>query len=212
MKKVFFTLILVSTSMVMLAQNPISFGPKVGFNTTTLSTDYTDYLDKIKSGGQAGLFFSINMEKFYIQPEAYFSLKRGELDTRIGDPTDPTGSLDISQSVSLKTVDIPLLLGYRLIDLKIARLRLWGGPVASYVLNKDYTLTINGIDKSSTITKEDFKDATWSVQLGAGLDVLMLTLDVGYHFGLDNFMTISSLDDFNLKNNVFFCSLGWRIY
>jgi len=50
------------------------------------------------------------------------------------------------------------------------------------------------------------------VQFGAGLDLLMLTFDVGYDFGLDNFLTIRNLNDLSLKNNVFFCSLGWRIY
>jgi hypothetical protein len=98
------------------------------------------------------------------------------------------------------------------LDLKLARLRIWGGPVASYVLDKQYTLSIDGIDQSDRISGDDFKDATWSVQFGAGLDLLMLTLDVGYDLGLDNFMTIRSLDDLSLKNNVFFCSLGWRIY
>jgi hypothetical protein len=105
-----------------------------------------------------------------------------------------------------------LLIGFKLLDLKLAKLRIWGGPVASYVLDKEYTLSINGIDQSEKISADDFKDATWSVQLGAGLDLLMLTFDVGYDFGLDNFLTIRSLDDLSLRNNVFFCSIGWRIY
>jgi len=40
----------------------------------------------------------------------------------------------------------------------------------------------------------------------------MLTFDVGYDFGLDSFLTIRSLDDFNLRNNLFYCSIGWRIF
>lgn len=212
MKKTLFVLLLVAMPLTMSAQNVVSFGPKIGWNSTRLTTDYTDYLQDIKSGCQGGFFFSIYFKKFYVQPEAYLSIKRGELDTSIDDPLNPTESLQLSQSLTLKTADIPLLLGYKLLDLKLVRLRVWGGPVASYILDKDYTFTINGIDQSDQITKDDFRDATWSVQLGAGLDVLMLTLDVGYEFGLNNFMSIRSLDNFNLKNNLFYCSLGWRIY
>jgi hypothetical protein len=212
MKRVIILALVAGFAWSLPAQNMISFGPKVGWNSTTLSTDYTDYLNDMKSGFQGGLFFSINLDKIYIQPEAYLSIKRGTLNSSIDDPLTGSGTLNLSQSMTLRTVDLPLLVGYKLLDLKLVRLRLWGGPVASYVLNRDYTLTINGIDQSQVITKEDFKDATWSVQLGAGLDVLMLTFDVGYDFGVQDFMTIRSINDFSLKNNVFFCSLGWRIY
>jgi len=194
------------------AQNLISFGPKVGWNSTRLSKDYKDYLQDMKSGFQGGIFFSLNLDKFYVQPEGYFSLKRGTFESSIEDPFNPAGSLNVKQTVRLQTVDVPLLLGYRLLDLKLAKLRIWGGPVASYVLDKQYTLSIDGVDQSERISRDDFKDATWSVQFGAGLDLLMLTFDVGYDFGLDNFLTIRNLNDLSLKNNVFFCSLGWRIY
>ncbi len=194
------------------AQGPISFGPKVGWNSSTLSTDYQDYLNQMQNGVQGGLFFSIYMDKLYVQPEAYFSIKRGTLDTSIADLNDPTGSLDISQTVSISTVDIPLLLGFKLLDLKLARLRVWGGPVASYVLNKSYTLRLNGDEENERISSSDFKDAVWGFQVGAGLDILFLTFDIGYEFGLEDFMNIASMDDLGFKNNVFYVSMGWRIF
>ncbi|MBT3243912.1 MAG: PorT family protein [Bacteroidetes bacterium] len=212
MKKIVQIFVIALLPMGLFAQGPISFGPKIGWNTTQLSTDYHDYVNQLKNGFQGGLFFSIYMDKIYVQPEVYFSLKRGLLDTTIGDPSDPYGSLNVSQSISLTTIDIPMLLGYKLLDLKLARLRVWGGPVASYVINKSYELSLNGLDNSEMITKEDFKDATWGFQLGAGVDLLFLTFDVGYEFGLENFMRVSSLDDFSLKNNLFYCSIGWRLF
>jgi len=212
MKKLTFLLLFLLVTVYSFGQGPISFGPKVGWNTNRLTTDYHDYLNDLKAGAQGGVFFSIYLNKFYIQPEVYFSLKRGKLDTTIGDPLDPNALLDISQSFSLTTVDIPMLLGYKILDLKLARLRVWGGPVASYVLNKKYNLTIDGLDQSNRITKDDFKDATWGVKIGAGVDVLMFTFDVGYEFPLDDFLTISSLNDFNLRNNLFYCSIGWRLF
>ena len=211
-KRLAITLTLLSGAGFIMAQGPISFGPKIGFNATELTTDYNQYIRDMKSGGQAGLFFSIYLDKFYLQPELYLSLKRGSFDTEIGDPLNGGISVDVRQEFSLTTVDIPLLLGYKLLDLKLARLRIWGGPVASYLLNRDYVLTVDGIDQSERISLNDFRDATWGVQFGAGLDLLMLTLDVGYEFGLEDFARIGSFDDLNLRNNLFFCSLGWRLF
>ncbi len=214
MKKILQILVFILLPTGLLAQGPISFGPKIGWNVTQLSTDYQDYVNELKNGFQGGLFFSIYMDKLYVQPEVYFSLKRGLLDTTIEDPLASSGNstIAVSQAVNLTTVDIPMLLGYKLLDLKLARLRVWGGPVASYVLNKTYILNLDGIDSSEIITKEDFKDATWGFQVGAGLDVLFLTFDIGYEFGLEDFLSISSLDDINFRNNLFYCSLGWRLF
>lgn len=212
MKKILLALSLTFFSVTLFAQGVVSFGPKIGWNSDRLTTDYSQYVKDIKSGFQGGVFFSLYLKKFYIQPEAYFSIKRGALETSFGSPFDPNSTLNISQTVTLRSIDVPMLLGYKFLDLKLIRFRIWGGPVASYFLNKDYTLSINGTNETSRITRDDFKDATWSAQIGAGLDVLMLTLDVGYEFGLDSFMTIRSLDDINFRNNVFYCSLGWRLF
>ena len=194
------------------AQGPISFGPKIGWNSDRLSTDYTKYIKDFKSGFQGGVFLSIYLKKFYVQPEVYFSLKRGALQTSFSDPLNSNSTLNISQSINFQSIDVPLLVGYKFLDLKLIRFRIWGGPVVSYVLNKEYSLSINGTNQSEHITRDDFKDTTWSAQLGAGLDLLMLTIDIGYEFGMDDFLTIHSLDDFSLRNNLLFCSIGWRLF
>ena len=212
MKKFLVIISLLTMTLTLGAQNVISFGPKIGWNSSRLTTDYANYIHDIKSGCQGGFFFSIYLNKFYVQPEGYLSIKRGRLETSLSDPLNPAHSLMMSQTLSLKTIDLPLLVGYKLLDLKLVRLRVWGGPVASYIMDKDYTFTIDGVNHSDRITRQDFRDATWSVQLGAGLDVLMLTLDVGYEIGLNKLMSVESLDHFSLKNNVFYCSLGWRLF
>ena len=212
MKKIFSAILILSIPVFLWAQGPISFGPKIGWNSNKLTTDYTSYIEDMRDGVQGGLFFSIYMDKFYIQPEAYISLRRGQLDANIGDPLSSSNQVTFNQSVTLTTVDIPMLLGYKLIDLKLIRFRIWGGPVASYVLNKKYMLRINGENESSRISREDFKDATWAGQVGAGLDLLFLTFDVGYEFGLEDFLTIRSMNDFSFRNNMLYISLGWRLF
>jgi len=143
MKKIILAVILSILPLTIFAQGLISFGPKVGWNSNRLTTDYTQYINDGKSGLQGGLFFSLYINKFYIQPEAYFSIKRGALQTSY-DPLHP--SVNISQSVNLQSIDFPLLLGFKLFDLKLIRFRIWGGPVASFMLSKEYTLSMDGID------------------------------------------------------------------
>ncbi len=212
MKRIFVISLLFFIPLFIMAQGPISFGPKLGWNSNKLTTDYTRYIEDMRDGVQGGLFFSIYMDKLYIQPEAYIALRRGNLDAIIGDPLNPVETVSLNQSVTVTTVDIPMLIGYKLIDLKLIRFRIWGGPVVSYVLNKEYTLSINGVDESERIARDDFKDATWAGQLGVGMDLLFLTFDVGYEFALEDFLTIRSMDDFSLRKNMFYISLGWRLF
>ena len=212
MKRIIAISLVLLLPLLAMAQGPVSFGPKLGWNSNKLTTDYTRYIEDMRDGVQGGLFFSIYMDKFYIQPEAYLSLRRGNLDAYIGDPLEADKSISLNQSVTITTVDIPMLLGYKLIDLKLIRFRVWGGPVVSYVLDKKYTLSLDGVDETSRISTTDFKDATWAGQIGAGLDLLFLTFDIGYEFGLEDFLTIRSLDDFNLRQNMYYISLGWRLF
>lgn len=210
MKKIAWVLILSMLPLGLFAQGPISFGPKIGWNSARLTTDYKQYINDIKSGYQGGLFVSLYLKNLYLQPEAYFSVKRGALHSTV-DPFNPTTTFSMEQSVKLTSVDVPLILGYRLLDLKLIRLRLWGGPVASFLINKEFTLSVNGISQTDRITRDDFRDPIWSGQVGAGLDVLMLTFDVSYGFGLGNLGSAHSLSDLGLSNMVY-CSLGWRIF
>lgn len=212
MKKYIVICLLSFLPLLGMAQGPISFGPKIGWNSTKISTNYKDYLQEMNNGVQGGLFFSLYMNKLYIQPEAYFSLKRGRVGASVEDLTNQLTFSNLSQSFSITTVDVPLLLGYKLLDMKLVRLRIWGGPVASYVLNKTYTLELDGFDETDRISKNDFKDAVWGAQFGAGLDVLFLTFDIGYEFGLEEFLNISSMEDLGFTNNMFFVSMGWRIF
>ena len=53
---------------------------------------------------------------------------------------------------------------------------------------------------------DDLKNSTWSVQMGGGIDVFFVTLDVRYEMGVDNIYNGSS--DVEMKNNIFNVSLG----
>ena len=95
-------------------------------------------------------------------------------------------------------------------------MRLQAGPVASFVLNKSYEVSTDGV---SPDTEEDFEDSlndmNWAMQFGAGVDVLFLTIDLRYELGLSNLY--NQPDDGvvlheTVNNNLFFLSVGFRIF
>ena len=76
----------------------------------------------------------------------------------------------------------------------------------------------NKVDNWTEAIKEaDIEDMLWSLQVGAGVDVLMFTLDVRYNIGLNNVINDIELPDgtpvtFDSKASGFNVSLGWKIF
>ncbi len=181
---------------------------------STLSPDLSDYANAAKLGYQLGAFVRIG-GKLHLQPEVYFGLKTGEL-KYVSVPNNSTQSVNVKQDVNLNTIDIPILLGYRILKVPTLNVRLQAGPVASIVANKTFNVSFDGVDKpedQSPIEKSSLKDMNWGLQMGAGVDFLFLTVDVRYELGLSNIYDkpANSTSDLTLKNNVFILSVGWKI-
>jgi hypothetical protein len=203
MKKIIILLLAIGLTGSVSAQLPaFSIGPKIGFNTTKLSTDASTIKSELKSNFQFGLFVRVG-NKVYFQPEANYVTKGGLLkgENEAGDP--------ISQEVTLKTLTIPVLLGVKIIDLKAASIHLVAGPVASFALSKKLSVT-DPSDSWPVSSTDDFKTATWAIQAGAGIDVLIFTFDIRYEIGLNNIY--DGEQDFSVKNNLLNISLGLKLF
>ena len=178
------------------AQVPyFTFGPKAGASFSRFSADQEQIKEEIKSSLHFGAFVRIG-DKLYLQPELLFMNRKGDLSQ-----TAVAGS---TKSLHIKTLDIPVLLGGKLIDTDLFNVRVMAGPVASLALNKD----INSENWDNTITGKDIRAANWGVQTGAGVDLQMFTLDLRYEFGISDY---SKDEGLTLKNNMFTVSLGWKI-
>jgi len=136
----------------------------------------------------------------YVQPELIFVTKGGII-------KEP--GLNLETKVDLKTVQIPLIVGFKLLNLKVVNLRVHGGPAVSFVTNKE--VTINTETTSEALDGAHIKDAIWNFQLGLGVDVLMFTLDVRYEWGLNNIWEPLDGDSHDMRNNLWNISLGWMI-
>lgn len=176
----------------------ISFGPKIGYYTSDLSVDKSTIKSDLKSSFQFGAFLRLGT-KIYVQPEIIWATE-GAVFKDVG--------IGFEDDIELKTIQIPLLVGVKIFDLKVANLRIHGGPTASIVTNK--SITKFG-DLGSGFDEVDFEDLIWSFQIGAGIDVLMLTLDLRYNIGISK--VIGEVDGiaYDSKTNGFNVSLGWKI-
>lgn len=132
--------------------------------------------------------------KTYFQPEINFTTKGGVFSQDM---------LFNIREIELSTIEIPLLIGAKVLDLKAASVRIMLGPSMSFVVDKDIVMR----EGFEPIDLDKLDDAMWGIQGGIGLDVLMLTLDVRYEFGLNN---ISEIEGVEMKNSLFLVSLGWK--
>jgi len=184
MKKFILFFVICMVSMSLHAQLPLDFGLKFGYNSSKISTNL-NYSKNNVNHFLAGAFLRLNLSKIYVQPEAYFCTKGGDIGI---------GSFD------LKTIDVPVLLGYKIIDQKIVNLRIHTGPVFSFKLNGD-------ADEIPEINADNFKDKCLAWQFGAGVDVLFLTFDARWEKGLNSVVSGSG----DVKNNMFLVSIGIKL-
>ena len=95
-----------------------TIGPKVGLTMSKLTTNFDEVTEEMKTGFQFGAFARFG-KKVYVQPELIFVTKGGII-------KEP--GLNLETKVDLKTVQIPLIVGFKLINLKVVNLRVHGGP------------------------------------------------------------------------------------
>ena len=213
----------------------IAIGPKVGYQTAKLSYAKADIKADFSDHFTAGLFGCVNIGRFYVQPEVLYFKTSNIFDASVtGVESEnmfnlPTGA-NLNITLNSANLQVPVLFGFKVIDLGVVSLRAQAGPTANFVLNSqtlyDQTYTLNGEshDIENTTTDENFdpKSIAWGVQAGVGVDLLnFITLDVNYNFGLSkmfqtldnttlgNTFDFSNLDD--TKQNLFMVTLGIKL-
>lgn len=222
------------------AERPLNLGIKGGLTSSTFTIDkvksiylgadqfsYTgsDFQKDAANGLGLGLFARINLGKMFIQPEGNFIVRNGKLNLNVSevDVQNP-GEVDyISQEIKLSTLDIPLLVGVKLIDVKMLQLNLFTGPSASILLNENIQLNPKfNVDESSVEPRsvsinqsiddfnieQELRNANFNWQVGVGVDIGNFVLDVRYEYGISDITKF----DFVQKTNMLMFSVGFKIF
>lgn len=193
MKKLIFASAFLFVVSLAFAQGDFfDLGIKAGLNTSKLSVNADDYNDATINKTNFGAFARLNIGRIYIQPEAYYSNKGGKIES-VG--------LSTINDFDLKTLDVPVLLGAKLINMEAFNVRVMAGPMFSYVTDKSY--------EGSAFSSSNIKDSFLGWQYGAGVDFLMFTFDVRVESSSD---IITDIPDFSdSKSKSFILSLGIKL-
>jgi hypothetical protein len=207
MKKLIIFSIAVLTSA--LSYGQLHFGPQIGFTASNLTLDVDDIQNDLQSNFLIGAFVRMG-KKIYVQPEVNYYTQGSIF------KYPAIGSLSpLEQEIGLKTLQVPVNLVWRMINLEIVNIRLFGGVVANFVLDKKIETTSgNPDDYENALVPEDFKDVNWQYDVGVGVDVLMFAVDVKYVGGFTNVLNDVQFDGKTVtsKSNLFVVTLGWKIF
>ncbi len=174
------------------AQKGFQLGIKGGVTFNQVYTDAGSLGKNIsqsydtKTGYVAGIWGRFG-DKVYLQPELLLAQKGGTIDIQ------NVGKVKFSYS----NLDVPVLVGFKV--LKIFRVN--AGPVATFKLSEDQKL--KDALKGLTTNDDAIKNASFGYQLGVGVKILGINLD------LRKVGSLSEVSALNMNNNQF-KDKGWQ--
>lgn len=240
MKKTFLliaTLLLMGSAAFAGGGIDLAIGPKVGYQTAKLSYDKADIKAGFMNHFTAGVFGRVTVGRVYVQPEVLYFQTSNVFDVTVtGTGEDnlfnlPTGA-EANLTLNSMNLQVPVMIGFNVIDLDVIKLRAQAGPTANFTLKSrtvaDYKVSIEGQPdqdmQQEVASNDDFdpKTISWGVQAGLGVDVLdRVTLDINYNFGLSkvfdalNETTLGETFDFsnidNTRQNMFMVTVGIKL-
>jgi hypothetical protein len=187
--------------------SPISIGVHGGWTSTkidtkslTLGKETISGISSSATGGYMfGIFGRINLGKLYVQPELNYTKKEGKINLPKEAsmlPDEYKSYVNTAANLSYSSIDIPILLGYKIIKLPLISIHVFAGPVASFSIQSldidfDDAKQITGGKNLGDTAKEKFdpKKAMWNLKMGAGVEIWKLNLDFDYEMGLRDFST-----------------------
>lgn len=214
-------LIVLFVFMTSLAYSQLNFGLKIGYNSSLSMSNISSVrngtydLSSVKAemwdNFHAGIFGRVFINNFFIQPEILYSINKKEYQITIQDISNQDVTLD--KFLDISTVDIPLLIGYRLLDLDIANLRIFAGPKLRLLTGStlEYqNITVGNFNPNTLAT--DISNAKVGLELGAGIDILPFVIEARYNI-IEN-MDETKLRDVkiaNLPESTFVISVGFKL-
>ncbi len=192
MKKIIAPLLFLIFTISLSAQPIVELGIKAGINNSCISFNVDNYNSESILKAHFGAFGRLGWGRMYVQPEAYFSAKGGDLNS---------SAFGTITAFDYSTLDVPLLLGFKIIKGKSADIHVVAGPLFSFI-------TSSNIRGSNEFTKDYFGDNYLGLQYGVGVDIWFLTFDARMEHGNTK---LYSHPDLQGSNRTFMLSVGLKI-
>lgn len=207
MKKIFIGFLMMLST---LSYSQFEIGIKTGISSTELTPKSILFNSEVENnmelsirnanyGFHFGLYTRISIANIFVEPAFLFN--SSSVDYDLSEEIFDTGIISSIRSESYNNLDIPLMVG-----IKIGPLRLQGGPVAHIFLNSASDLT------AITGYAQKFRDASYGIQGGIGLDILRVRLDFNYETNLSLFGDHINVDgqpyDFDQRPGRLIASIG----
>ena len=192
MKKTIFSFLVLLLSTVAMGQPTFDLGIKTGINVSKVTVDLDDYNAESVLKMHVGAFSRIGWGRVYVQPEAYFSAKGGEIRAR---------AFENVTRFDFNNVDVPVLLGVKILKGGAANLRVMAGPVFSFITSSD-------MEPDNFFDQGYYEDNYFGFQYGVGLDFLNFFLDARMEHGSNDLYYHPS---YAMKNRTFMITAGFKI-
>jgi hypothetical protein len=199
-------LVLVFSATGLYAQ--VKFGIRGGINSSNIQIKdfdndlYTLEYARGSLGFHIGGMAQIKLLGVFIQPELLFTTAKNDVSVAVFDNGTVSWSQPKYGSQRFNKIDIPLIAG-----VKLGPIKLQAGPVATMMLgSKSKLLDQNNIE-------QEFSGATFGYQVGAGIELASLLVDVKYEGNLsklgDGIMIGGNPYYFDQRMNQWILSVGF---
>ena len=125
-------------------------GPKVGYQTARLSYKAADIKSGFSNHFTAGIFARMTFGRVYLQPELLYFKTSNIFDVNVTGTGSanlfnlPTGA-NVNMTLTQMNLQLPVLVGFNIIDNTIITLRVQAGPTANFVLNSKTLYNVSSI-------------------------------------------------------------------
>jgi len=146
-------------------------------------------------------------DALYIQPGVFFGRNATTVTypQPIEDPNNPGVNIttDIEDNLVRSVLKLRTMLGYKLVNEEQFKLRLAVGPSYDVLMSTDLR------DDKIDWNEGDFKQGSFNVEAGVGLDIAFLTFEPGVAFGLSRvFEDNTVVGDINSRYFTFYFTAG----
>ncbi len=176
-KKIVLIILTLTLTTSLLTAQSIDFGAKAGLNynfggdlseiKTELGNNAKNLISGAdnKAGFHLGMWAKFDVLGLYVRPEFVY--------TQLNNSYDNTNR-NVNTKFQTKKIDIPILIGAKI----VGTLHVFAGPSFQFITKTDFS--------QSDFTNIKKKDFTAGLQLGAGLDLGRIGVDVRWEKGFSN--------------------------